>query len=88
MSDPSLYRNLGFFAIALVVILLLAFVFLLLKLVHKLYPKVAAVKDKIAKIIFYKSPIRYIIEGNLKLAHNSLVYVAVMGSFTTASSGG
>ena len=85
MSDPRLYRNLGFFAIALVIILLLAFVYLLLKLVHKIYPKVAALKDKIGKTIFYKSPIRYIIEGNLKLAHNSLVYVVVMGSFATAS---
>ena len=45
VNDPRLYRNLGIFALALIIILFLAFVYLLLKLVYKLYPKIAELKE-------------------------------------------
>ena len=87
VSDPNLYKNLSILVFIFVSLVFLLLIYFLCKLIYTKCPKVRVLKDILKKKLFYSAWIRFLIEGNIKLTHNTVVYLVILGSFESASEG-
>ena len=47
------------------------------------FPSLALVEKYLNRRLFYRTPIRFMIECYLKISHNSIFFLSIMGSFNT-----
>lgn len=81
INDPDFFKSLGLFTIILVVMLALLGIYYLIKLCSNV-PCFGKIKILLKKKLFYSSWIRYLIESNLKVTHNSIFFLAITGGFS------
>ena len=81
VRHPHLYRNMGIYTLVLGLLLTLSFLYCICKLAALCCPKVKKLESKLRKILHFSAWIRFMIEIYLKLAHNLIVYIVIMGSF-------
>ena len=79
IDNTSLFWSLGFFAIAFVVLALMFGLYYLVKTLRKKCSHFGTVEKILKKKLFFSSAIRYMIQGNLKLTHTAIFYIAVTG---------
>ena len=86
IEDASYFWSLGIFAIFFVILIFLILIYLLLKLYHYLNKNSKTgkiVTDYLEKKLFYNAICRYMIESYMKLAHNTLIFLALQASLTS-----
>ena len=88
VSDPRLYRSLSIFALIFTFLALMMLVYFLCRVINRKCPKVQPLKDYLKKKLFYSAWIRYLIESNLKLTHNVVIFLLIFGSFDSLTDGG
>ena len=79
VDDTSLFWSLGLFALAFVVLALMFGLYYLVKALRKKCKYFKIIEDKLKKKLFFSSAIRYMIQGNLKLTHTAIFYIAITG---------
>ena len=88
IEHPNLFRSFGIFGIVLVILVLLFLIYLLLGWCHRhhwLGPILEKIRLILKKKLKYQSEIRYLMQSNLKITHNSVFFLVLTGGFTTAT---
>jgi len=90
IEDPNFFKSLGIFVFALFVLLFLSLLYLLLRVMKrcvKKYKLVSDLKDLLETKLFYNSFIRYLLQSNLKILHNSVTFLVFTGGFASFGTG-
>ena len=83
ITSPNLFWSLGIYAFVFIFLAATFLVYIALKHLSKRSSKVEKIQLYLKKKLFFSSAIRYMIESNLKITHNSIFFLAITGSFST-----
>ena len=83
IKNTNLFWSFGLYAFIFILLFIALVLYYLLKYIVTKYPILKKVERYYRKKLFYSSAIRYMIQSNLKITHNSVFFLAIMGSFDT-----
>ena len=83
IKHPNLFLSFGVYAFVFLLLGIAFLVYYLVKYLSKRSSKFRKIELYLKKKLFFSSAIRYMIESNLKITHNSLFFLAITGSFET-----
>lgn len=76
IDDPdNFFLSLGVFAVALIVLILMLAIYCFLKRSKSRNQHIAKLKELLYVKLFYQSWLRYLVESNLKITHQSIFYL-------------
>ena len=86
ITNKDLFWSFGAYAKYFIcLVLLFAMYFLIREIMYRCCPKMKIVERLLRKKLFYSSVIRYSIQANLKVTHNTIFFLYLKGSFGTTA---
>ena len=83
MLKKGLFWSLGIYAFIIILLFVLYVLYFLVKYIVKRFPCCKIVQKYMKRKLFFSSAIRFMVESNLKITHNSIYFLLMFGSFKT-----
>ena len=79
----GLFWSLGIYALICIILVGLLILYYLISYLMERFRWLKIVERYLRRKLFYSSAIRFMIESNLKITHNSIFYLLMLGSFSS-----
>ena len=80
----GLFWSLGIYALVCIILVMLLILYYLISYLMRRFRWLKIVERYLRRKLFYSSAIRFMVESNLKITHNSIFYLLMLGSFKSA----